>query len=485
MSKRQFLTSIFIATIFGGLVVLIGVKVMLGETLQPETSISEQQHLQLTNYNENSEDYIVPEGLNFISAAEQVTPGVVHIRSIYSSSSTQSNNPFDNLLRPYGGGMEPSHSSGSGVIISDKGYIVTNNHVVDEASKVEVVLDDNRSFNARIVGTDPQTDLALLKIDATNLPFVKYGNSDNVKIGEWVLAVGNPFNLTSTVTAGIVSAKARNIGILRSSTGLQIESFIQTDAAVNPGNSGGALINLKGELIGINTAIASQTGSYSGYSFAVPVTLVEKVMNDLLEFGKVQRGLLGIMIGDVNAQLAEQENLDVVKGVFVSKVNDNSAADEAGIKSGDVIIGINDVKVDNVAELQEIVARNRPGDVVEVIFLRNGKENRVTAVLKNNEGNTELVKREENTSIEGATFENVSYAELEKLNIEGGVKITKIRDGKWKDAGVKEGFIITSVDKTKIQNVEELNRLMENKQGGVLVEGFYEDGEQVYYGLGW
>lgn len=484
MSKRRFLTSIFIATVFGGLVVLIGVKVMLGEAIQPETSISEQQHLQLTNYNENSEDYIVPEGLNFISAAEQVTPGVVHIRSIYRSSSTQSNNPIDNFFRPDGGNL-PMQSSGSGVIISDKGYIVTNNHVVDEASKVEVVLDDNRSFNARIVGTDPQTDLALLKIDATNLPFVKYGNSDNVKVGEWVLAVGNPFNLTSTVTAGIVSAKARNIGILRSSTGLQIESFIQTDAAVNPGNSGGALINLKGELIGINTAIASQTGSYTGYSFAVPVTLVEKVMDDLLEFGKVQRGLLGIRISDVNAQVAEMEDLDVVKGVFVSQVNENSAAEEAGIESGDVIIGINVVKVDNVAELQEIVARNRPGDAVEVIYLRNGKENRVTAVLKNNEGSTELVKREEFTSIEGAVFETVSQDELKKYNLEGGVRITKIREGKWQDAGVKEGFIITSVDKTKIQNVEELNRLMENKQGGVLVEGAYEDGEQVYYGLGW
>jgi len=205
--------------------------------------------------------------------------------------------------------------------------------------------------------------------------------------------VGNPFNLTSTVTAGIVSAKARNIGILRSSSGLQIESFIQTDAAVNPGNSGGALINLNGELIGINTAIATQTGSYSGYSFAVPFTLVQKVMDDLLEFGKVQRGLLGIRIGDVNAQVAEQEGLDVVKGVFVSSVNDNSAAAEAGIKSGDVIVGINDVKVDNVAELQEIVARNRPGDAVEVVYLRNGIEKKVSATLKNNEGNTELVKR--------------------------------------------------------------------------------------------
>ncbi|MDH5475745.1 MAG: Do family serine endopeptidase [Cyclobacteriaceae bacterium] len=483
MSKKQFLTSIFIATVFGGLVVLIGVKVMFGDSIQPETSISEQQHLQLTNYNEGDEAYTVPEGLNFIYAAEKVTSGVVHIRSVYNTAS-QSDNAIDNFFRPYGGG-QPTESSGSGVIISDKGYIVTNNHVIDQAATVEVVLNDNRSFKAHVVGVDTQTDLALLKIDGENLPFVKYGNSDNVKIGEWVLAVGNPFNLTSTVTAGIVSAKARNIGILRSKTGLQIESFIQTDAAVNPGNSGGALINLKGELIGINTAIATQTGSYSGYSFAVPVTLVQKVMDDLLEFGKVQRGLLGIRINDVNAKIAEEESLDVVMGVYVSQVNENSAAEEAGIESGDVIIGVNEVKVSNVAELQEMVARNRPGDAVDVLFIRNGKERKVTAILKNNEGNTDLVKFKEVTSIEGAVFENISQSELEKYNINGGVKITKVKEGKWRDAGVKEGFIITAVDKTKIQNVEELNQLMANKQGGILVEGFYQDGEQVYYGLGW
>lgn len=484
MSKQQFFTGVFIAAVLGGLIVLAGVSFVYKGNQEPEVSISERQHLQLTNYSDDSE-YIVPDGLNFVYAAEKVTPGVVHIRSVYSSSTTSGNSAFDNLFRPYGGNSMPAQSSGSGVIISNNGYIVTNNHVIDEASKIEVVLDDNRSYDARIIGTDPQTDLALIKIEDENLPFVQYGNSDNVKIGEWVLAVGNPFNLTSTVTAGIVSAKARNIGILRDNSGLQIESFIQTDAAVNPGNSGGALINLKGELVGVNTAIATQTGSYSGYSFAVPVTLVKKVMDDLLEFGKVQRGLLGIRIGDVNAQVAEQEGLDVVKGVFVNSVNKNSAADDAGIEPGDVIIGVNDVEVGNVAELQEIVARNRPGDAVEVVYLRNGKENKVTAYLKNNDGNTELIKREEYVTIEGGMFENVSTTEAEEYDIEGGVKLVEVRDGKWQDAGVDKGFIITSVDKTAIHNVDELKRLMENKSGGVLVEGFYQDGEQVYYGLGW
>jgi Do/DeqQ family serine protease len=482
MSKRQFFTGIFVAAVLGGIIVLAGVSFIYEGRVQTDTSISERQHLQLTNYADDAE-YTVPDGLNFVAAAEKVTPGVVHIRSVYSSSSTGSNNPLDNFFRP--GNSMPVQSSGSGVIISDNGYIVTNNHVIDEASKIEVVLDDNRSYDARIIGADPQTDLALIKIDEKNLPFVQYGNSDNVRIGEWVLAVGNPFNLTSTVTAGIVSAKARNIGILRNNSGLQIESFIQTDAAVNPGNSGGALINLNGELVGVNTAIATQTGSYSGYSFAVPVTLVKKVMDDLLEYGKVQRGLLGIRIGDVNAQVAEQEGLDVVKGVFVISVNDKSAANDAGIEKGDVIIGINDVIVNSVAELQEIVARQRPGDAVDVVYLRNGNEIRVTAYLKNNEGNTELVKREEFATIEGGVFENISSTEAKKFEINGGVKLTQINEGKWKDAGVKKGFIITAVDKTSIQNVDELDRLMENKKGGVLVEGFYQDGEKVFYGLGW
>ena len=482
MSKRQFYIGVFIAAMFGGLIALAGVKVILNEIIPSEESISQRQNLQFANY-PSDDDYVVPEGLNFIEAAGVVTPGVVHIRSVYRNAS-ESSSPIDQFFRPYGGTV-PSQSSGSGVIVSDNGYIVTNNHVIDEASKIEVILNDNRSYDARVIGVDPQTDLALLKIDETNLPYVKYGNSDNVKIGEWVLAVGNPFNLTSTVTAGIVSAKARNIGILRTSSNLQIESFIQTDAAVNPGNSGGALVNLKGELIGINTAIATQTGSYSGYSFAVPVTLVKKVMDDLLEFGKVQRGLLGIRIGDVNAQLAEQEGLDVVKGVYVSSVNENSAADEAGIEPGDVIVGVNDIAIGSVAELQEIVARNRPGDEVEVLYIRNGKEKRAKAVLKNNDGNTELVKREEVASIEGAIFENLTSNELEEYDLDGGVKISEIRAGKWKEAGVKEGFVITAVDKTKVHNVDELNRLMENKEGGVLVEGFYNKNEQVYYGLGW
>ena len=482
MSKRQFLLGIFLSAVLGGFIVLIGVQI-----LQPNAeniSIEERQQIQLTKFDkESSAEYIVPEGLNFVKAAEKVTPGVVHIRSKYNTGG-QSQNPLDNFFRPYGNGA-PTQSSGSGVVVSSDGYIVTSNHVIEDASEVQVVFDDNSSYDAKVIGTDPQTDLALLKVDASSLDFVTYGNSDNVRIGEWVLAVGNPFNLTSTVTAGIVSAKARNIGILRDGSGLQIESFIQTDAAVNPGNSGGALINLNGELVGINTAIATPTGTYAGYSFAVPVTLVKKVIDDLLEYGTVQRGLLGIMIGDVNAQVAEQQNLTVNQGVFVSRVNENSAAEEAGIESGDVIIGINDRAVDNVSELQEMVARNRPGDAVIVRLLRDGKEMDFEARLKNTSGNREVVRRAVAIELGGAQFENMTEEELDKYDVSGGVKVVDVNSGKWKEAGVKKDFMITAVDKNKISNVQEFNAIMQNKKGGLLIEGFYPDGEQVYYGLGW
>ena len=483
MSKRQFLFGIFLATMFGGFLMLASVQ-LLSPNPENYQSIEERQQIQLAKYDSYTDkEYIVPEGLNFIHAAEKVRSGVVHIRSRYNTG-RQNQNPLDSFFRPYGNGV-PSQSSGSGVIVSDDGYIVTNNHVIEDASEIEVVLNDNRSYEAKVIGVDPQTDLALLKVESEALDFVSYGNSDDVKIGEWVLAVGNPFNLTSTVTAGIVSAKARNIGILRDGSGLQIESFIQTDAVVNPGNSGGALINLKGELVGINTAIATSTGTYAGYSFAVPVTLVKKVIDDLLEFGTVQRGLLGIMIADVNAEIAEQKDLDVNQGIYVNLVNDNSAAEEAGIAKGDVIIGINDKKVDNVSELQEMVARNRPGDEVKVTFLRDGDERDVLAILKNTAGNTEIVEKAVAVEVGGAEFENMSSSELERYNLKGGIKVVRVDEGKWRDTGIKVGFMITSVDKNKINNVSEFYQLMENKKGGLLIEGFYEDGELIYFGIGW
>ncbi len=276
----------------------------------------------------------------------------------------------------------PRESAGSGVVISPDGYIITNNHVIEKAKWIEVILDDKRTYVGTVIGTDPTTDLALVKIEEEDLPFAVYGNSDHLKVGEWVLAVGNPFDLTSTVTAGIVSAKGRNINILRTEDNMQVESFIQTDAAVNPGNSGGALVNLKGELIGINTAIATQSGISQGYSFAVPVSLARKVMEDLLKFGTVQRALLGVRIDDINAQLAQDKGIDYIRGVFVQDVNENSAAYEAGIKSGDVILKIDDREVNSTSELQSYVATFHPGDKIDITYNRKGRVNTAPGRLK-------------------------------------------------------------------------------------------------------
>lgn len=441
------------------------------------SSISNRQSEVSSNVNFNK-DLSLPNSLDFVSAASEVTKSVVHIRSVYSGGSS-SLNALEGFFRGQ------TQSSGSGVIVTDDGFIVTNNHVIDDASEIEVVLHDNRSYFAKLVGTDPTTDLALLKIESRNLPYLAYGNSDNVMTGEWVLAVGNPFDLNSTVTAGIVSAKARNIGILRDRNNLQIESFIQTDAAVNPGNSGGALVNLKGELVGINTAIATPNGSYAGYSFAVPVSLVKKVMDDLLEFGKVQRGLLGIRIGDVNARLAEARGLNVVNGVFVSYVNSNSSAEEAGIVQGDVIIGINESTITNVSELQELVARNRPGDEIKVTYLRDGTETSVNAILRNTEGTTDLASKKYSQVLEGATFEEVSEIDLKEMKLSGGIKASRVENGKWKEAGLENGFIITKIDKVNITGLADLHLVLENKKGGILVEGISGSGERLVIGIDW
>ena len=442
----------------------------------PYNSIDERQRLVLTS-NTVDTAYKIPEGLDFLDAAKMVTAAVVHIRTGYG--------PGNFSLNPLLDYDRPIHSSGSGVIISDDGYIVTNNHVIEDATNIEVVMNNNQRYYAKLVGTDLTTDLALLKIKAKDLPFVKYGNSDNVQPGEWVLAIGNPFDLNSTVTAGIVSAKARNIGILREKNNYQVEAFIQTDAAVNPGNSGGALVNLRGELIGINTAIATSSGSYQGYSFAIPVALVRKVMDDLLEYVEVQRGLLGIGIGDVNASIAETLHLTVSQGVLVSTVNPGSAAEQSGILRGDVIIEIDNHIVNSVSELQEWVARNRPGKEIQVTFIREGEKRTVKARLKNSNGNEVMEKKEVSYSIDGATFENVPYRELAKLLLEGGVKVKDVDDGKWKKAGLKRGFVIGYIDKVPVDNVEDLNRILDYKKGGILIEGYYSDGKKGTYGVDW
>jgi serine protease Do len=471
-----FIVLTIVIACIGGVVGSIITIRYLNDESSTYSSIQQRQQLVLAG-NKVDSSLRVPKGLDFLSAARHVTAGVVHIRTAYGAG--------DFSLNPLQSYEQPVHSSGSGVVISDDGFIVTNNHVIEDATNIEVVMNNNHRYYAKLIGADPSTDLALLKIKAKGLPFVRYGNSDQVMPGEWVLAVGNPFDLNSTVTAGIVSAKARNIGILRDRNNYQVEAFIQTDAAVNPGNSGGALVNLNGELIGINTAIATSTGSYQGYSFAIPVSLVKKVMDDLLEFGKVQRGLLGIEIADVNALIAESFNLPVNQGVLVNTVREGSAAKESGILAGDVIIGINGQTVNSVSELQEWVARNRPGEEISVTFLRNGEKRNVNAILKNSDGRRSLEKKEVNYSMAGAEFEDVPYRDLAKLMLEGGVRVKTLDDGKWKKAGLRENFIIAYIDKVPVENVEDLNRILEYKKGGMLVEGVYESGQKGTYGIEW
>jgi Do/DeqQ family serine protease len=379
-------------------------------------------------------------------------------------------------------------STGSGVIISDNGFICTNNHVINNAEKVEVTLNNNKTYTAEIIGKDPNTDLALLKIEETGLPYITYGNSDEVKVGQWALAVGNPFNLTSTVTAGIISAKGRNINALEANAGrgnYPIESFIQTDAAVNPGNSGGALVNTAGELIGINSAIASNTGSYAGYSFAVPVNIVKKVMADLSEFGTVQRAFIGVSIREIDNKLAEEKNLTLYQGVYVAGLTEGGAADNAGIKEGDIITKIGDTKVNSSPELQEQVSKYRPGDKVNVTVVREGKEKVLALMFKNKNNNTDLMKKEKMSVVKalGAVFEPISDEEMQRLRIANGLKVKQLGQGKLANSGIKEGFIITSIDKKAVNDVEDLG-FLETKKGGVLIEGVYPNGFRAYYGFG-
>ncbi len=377
--------------------------------------------------------------------------------------------------------------TGSGVIINSDGYIVTNNHVVESADEIQVTLHDNRTYSATIIGTDPTTDLALIKINETDLNSIPMVNSDEIEVGEWVLAIGNPFNLNSTVTAGIVSAKSRNINIL--SAEYAIEAFIQTDAAINPGNSGGALVNMQGGLVGINTAIASPTGSYSGYGFAVPSNLVNKVVGDLLEFGTVQRGYLGVQIRDITGDLAKEEGLDVTRGVYVDSVIEESAAAKAGLQSGDVIVEIEGRRITQSSQLQEMVARQRPGDKVEMEINRKGKTLKRTATLQSIEGTTEITttERGEMMSEVGAELRSVDKKVAQQLKIDGGVIISRLYPGKLRsETDIREGFIILRVNGQTVRTPNDVTKILQNTKGGVMLEGIYEDAPQRirYYAFG-
>ncbi|MCH7410825.1 trypsin-like peptidase domain-containing protein [Belliella sp. DSM 111904] len=493
MNKKQFFLSIVLASLIGGIVALAGASYLSKQNTA--SNFADKQDTSFVNWL-SDDKFTVPDGINFVASAQQVTPAVVHVKSTLSVSQRQrGGDPFEEFFGFRSPNREQmpqeARSSGSGVIISEDGYIVTNNHVIENATKVDISLENNTRYTARVIGTDPTTDLALLKIEEKGLPYVKFGDSDLTKIGEWVLAVGNPFDLTSTVTAGIISAKARNIGILRTAeNNLSIESFLQTDAVVNPGNSGGALVNLAGELIGINTAIASRTGTFNGYAFAVPSSIVKKVMDDLLEFGTVQRGLLGVTIRDVTPDLEEEldKKLGVSQGVYVFGVNDGSGGKEAGLQEGDIIIGIDGSRTNTVAKLQEMVARKRPGDKVDIKYLRNGKEITASATLKNISGDTKVVRKEVPVvaSFSGIKFEDIKPNIKDRLKIRGGASIISIENDTWKKSGAKVGFIITSVigaeGRYRISGANDLIALLEDSKGEeVVILGVYPNGQEYYF----
>lgn len=429
---------------------------------------------------------------DFKEASKKTINSVVHVTTKVVQTTFQRDIFQEFFYGPGAGGKEYKQfgaGAGSGVIISSEGYIVTNNHVIEDASEIEVILNDNSKYTAKVIGTDPATDIAVIKIEASDLSAIALGNSDELAIGEWVLAVGNPFNLTSTVTAGIVSAKARNINLLNNPNKnvVPIESFIQTDAAVNPGNSGGALVNTNGELVGINTAIASQTGSYTGYSFAVPVNLVQKVMRDLIDYGIVQRGYLGVQIADITQELKTEKNMPNLKGVYVSKVIDDGGAEKAGINEGDVILKIGAKELNSVAALQEEIGKMRPGDKVAVT-LRNNKGETVTKeiVLRNKEGHTKLVSKAEikkNVAL-GASFENLSSSEKKSLKIDYGVKIKTLTPGKLKSLGLTEGIIITKINNEPVRDIEQLTKKLNDSNRGILLEVMSQSGKRDYVGFG-
>ena len=485
--KKTFLTTMKVAVVA---VALLGASACGSKTAVSDSSQQEQRtvideaqqapQVYRTSFlpTENTPD--------FVNAAEASVNAVVHIKTTIVRRTTSYNDFFGAFLEHLYGipGQTQNNTMvayGSGVVLSPDGYIVTNNHVVEGADEVEVTFNNKVVRKATIVGTDPTSDLALVKVDGNDFDYLVFGDSDKVKVGEWVLAVGNPFNLTSTVTAGIVSAKARNIGILGENS--NVESFIQTDAAVNRGNSGGALVNTQGELIGINAAIASHTGSYEGYSFAIPSNIVRKVVDDLLMYGETQRAYIGIYPQEMDAEKAEKAGMKDIKGVYVMDVTQDGAAEKAGIKKGDVIDRINDNEINSTTQLLEVIRQYRPGDEVAVEVIRDGKVRTYTVGLLNEEGSTDVVKRGE--SFYNATFgvmlQPVSKQEMNSLKIKNGLKIVEIRQGAFQGAGV-EGFIITSVNGKSVASKQDLeSAIASSRSRKTYIEGVYPNGMRMTF----
>ena len=415
-------------------------------------------------------------GEDFVKASQAATPSVVYIKNI---TQNRYGSTWLDWFFGQGGSISQSFSSGSGVIYSSNGYIITNNHVVDNADQIEVII-EKRPYPAKVMGTDPSTDLAVLKIEENDLPAIQFASSQDLEVGEWVLAVGNPFNLTSTVTAGIVSAKGRELNILQSN--FPIESFIQTDAAINPGNSGGALVNRDGKLVGINTAILSRTGSYAGYGFAVPSDIVKKVVQDIIDFGKVQKAFFGGDVLDIDVDIAKKLELDSFEGVVVSYVRDDGAARKSGIERGDVILKINNKKINSRAAFEEALSYFSPGDEINVVLRRNDKLISTRLTLTNEEGTTELLRKEVFRSRKlGADFEKLSKVERDLLDVENGVRILKVREGLIRKMNLPEGFVVVSINQISIEDPEMLTDILSKIRGRVLLEGVSASGRWQYY----
>ena len=419
--------------------------------------------------------------IDFSKAAENSIHAVVHIQCEYA----QQTNFYDDFF----GFLIPQQrartiqTSGSGVIIKNDGYIITNNHVVQDADSIQVILNDNRSYNAKIIGTDPSADLAVIKIDAKDLPIIEFGDSDKTKIGQWVLAVGNPFNLTSTVTAGIISAKARNLNILGNKMNQNpLEFFIQTDAAVNPGNSGGALVDLDGKLIGINTAIASNTGSYAGYSFAIPSNIAKKITGDIMNYGTTQKAFLGVSIAEVDYRLAQNKGIKDVKGLYIASVLDDGAAKKVGLKEGDILTQIDGKNVNSNAELNEILAQSSPGEKIKITIERDGVASEKEITLLNEKGNVSIIKEEDKnifTSL-NAQMRELTSKEKKDYNVNNGFVLEKLNNSPFARLGIKKGFIITGIDRQTNISIEDIKNLSTRK-GKIIIEGFYPNDYRTFY----
>ncbi|MFI3322589.1 MAG: trypsin-like peptidase domain-containing protein [Rikenellaceae bacterium] len=509
MSKKSILIVALVAIISGGLASLFTVKLSENSAKTSTTVISVSDDSGVKSHFVNAQSSSQSTFPDLTYAAEKTVPVVVGVENVVISKPRSYSNQY------YGGGIDPflelfgfrvpqqqqrqqgrsyseqestpreqQQSGGSGVIVSEDGYIVTNNHVVEGADKLYITLSDGKRHKARLIGTDPTTDIALIKVDETSLPFITFGNSEKLRLGEWLVAVGNPYGLSSTVTAGIVSAKGRNLDVIPNE--FRIESFIQTDAAVNPGNSGGALVNTAGELVGINTVIKSPTGSFTGYSFAVPSSIVKKVIVDLMEYGIVQRGMLGIQYQEINEQFiqnfAKELGVTEEKGLYVAEIPEGSAAGDAGVEKGDVVIAYNDIEVGSSSALQEQIAKNRPGDKIKISVKRDGKVKHFDVVLRNKAGEEKLLDKNSTdiATFLGGKFKNLDRATLKDLDIDSGVQVTDIGSGLLARVGVKKGYIITHINGRKIESVDDLNQFTNKIE---IIDGLYPNGRYISYSI--